>query len=167
MPASHPTIAAGSFSTSNMRAIVQRVSESWVELPARSTDRSGPGLLALVGFTHGDDAGLLEPMAGKMTGLRIFEDESGKMNLSLKDTGGGLVLVPQFTLYADLRRGRRPGFSQAMQAPEAAKLFEAFVRCCAGQVAHVISGKFGASMQVHLTNNGPVTIILDSAELGY
>ncbi len=148
-----------------MRILLQRVAQAWVEIGARSTDVAGPGLLALVGFGRADHAGLLAPMADKMLGLRVFEDEQGKMNLCLGDRGGDLVLVSQFTLYADLRRGRRPGFSDALEPAAAALLFERFVDYCAARVARVIRGEFGASMRVHLVNDGPVTLLLDSDDL--
>ena len=128
--------------------------------------RAGAGLLALVGFREGDHNRLLEPMAAKIAHLRIFEDTEGRMNQSLLDIEGDLVLVSQFTLYADCKKGRRPGFSEAMASAPAAELFENFCQFCGNIVSSVSRGEFGADMKVHLVNDGPVTIILDSAELG-
>lgn len=130
-----------------------------------TTEQAGPGLLCLVGFNREDVAGVLEHMADKLIHLRIFADEHGRMNRSLVETGGGLVLVPQFTLYADCRKGRRPGFSDALEPAAAREMFEAFVQICREHLSGVIAGRFGAHMQVHLVNDGPVTILLDSNEL--
>jgi D-aminoacyl-tRNA deacylase len=149
-----------------MRIVVQRVQQAWVEWEQGSTQRIGAGLLCLVGLHRADAAPVLEPMAGKLLQLRIFEDASGHMNRSLLETAGGLVLVPQFTLYADCRKGRRPGFSEALEPEAARALFERFVGLCAREVPAVQSGRFGAHMRVHGVNDGPVTILLDSAELG-
>lgn len=149
-----------------MRIVVQRVRSALVEWPAGATEPMGEGLLCLVGFQRDDAAPVLEPMAEKLLHLRIFEDEGGRMNRSLLDTGGGLMLVPQFTLYADCRKGRRPSFTDAL-APDAARaLFERFVETCRVRVPAAQSGCFGAHMQVHGVNDGPVTLLLDSAELG-
>lgn len=149
-----------------MRIVVQRVQSAWVEWPTGATHPIGAGLLCLVGFHRDDAAGLLEPMAEKLLHLRIFEDEAGRMNRSLLDTHGGLVLVPQFTLYGDCRKGRRPSFTDAL-APDAARaLFQRFVQACGVRVPAVQSGHFGAHMQVHGVNDGPVTLLLDSETLG-
>lgn len=148
-----------------MRILVQRVSEAWVDVEGRSTPRVGAGMLALVGFRRGDHAAQLPPMAAKLLGLRIFDDDAGRINRSLADMAGDLVLVSQFTLYADLRRGRRPGFDRAMPPEEARGLFNAFVEACRRSVPHVVTGEFGAGMAVHLTNDGPFTLLLDSDEL--
>ncbi|MDH5753538.1 MAG: D-aminoacyl-tRNA deacylase [Deltaproteobacteria bacterium] len=148
-----------------MRVLVQRVKDSWVEFDGQSTPKSGPGLLCLVGFAPEDSPAVLEPMASKLLYLRVFEDQAGKMNISLGEHGGTLVLVPQFTLYADCRKGRRPSFNTAMEPVEARRLFEAFQQICRENTHSVISGSFGADMKVHLVNDGPVTIMLDSREL--
>ncbi len=149
-----------------MRILLQRVREAWVAWNDTRTAPTGPGLLCLVGFRQDDNASLLEPMATKLLHLRVFEDDAGRMNRSLLEVGGGLTLVPQFTLYADCRKGRRPGFGEAL-APDAARdLFAAFVSVCEREVPGVQSGAFGAEMQVHLVNDGPVTIWLDSEALG-
>lgn len=150
-----------------MRLLLQRIREGWVEFKdAAPSPKAGRGLLALVGFKEGDDASLLEPMAGKMVNIRVFDDPDGRMNLSLLDIGGDLVVVSQFTLYADVRKGRRPGFSGALEPGRASALFDQFGEICRKRVPAVRLGVFGAEMQVNLVNDGPVTILLDSTELG-
>jgi D-tyrosyl-tRNA(Tyr) deacylase len=150
-----------------VRILIQRVRSAWVEFEDGSeTPRSGPGLLALVGFRAGDGGALLEPMARKLTELRIFADDAGKMNRSLLDIAGDLVLVSQFTLYADCRKGRRPSFVDALEPAQAEALYGRFAAICAGLARVVTSGRFGAMMNVHLVNDGPVTVMLDSGELG-
>jgi D-tyrosyl-tRNA(Tyr) deacylase len=149
-----------------MRIVLQRISEARVDVEGVQGERAGAGLLALVGFREGDHNRLLEPMASKIAHLRIFEDQEGRMNKSLLDIEGDLVLVSQFTLYADCKKGRRPGFSEAMASAQAAELFENFCRFCGNVISSVSRGEFGTDMKVHLVNDGPVTIILDSAELG-
>jgi D-tyrosyl-tRNA(Tyr) deacylase len=137
-----------------------------VEWEDDATEHVGPGLLGLVGFRREDERALCGPMAEKMVHLRIFEDGQGRMNRSLLEVGGALVLVPQFTLYADCRKGRRPGFSEALE-PEAARgHFEVFVTACRSHLAGIVTGRFATHMRVHLVNDGPVTILLDSEELG-
>lgn len=149
-----------------MRILLQRIKEARVDVEGVAGRRAGAGLLALVGFQRGDEEKLLEPMGAKLANLRIFADGQGRMNLSLLDTGGDLVLVSQFTLYADCRKGRRPGFSDALAPDLAEPQFERFCSICSGILPTVITGSFGAEMQVHLVNDGPVTIMLDSAQLG-
>ena len=150
-----------------MRILVQRVASAWVSFQeGGETPHSGAGLLALVGFRAGDTEAILEPMAKKLVELRVFPDEAGKMNRSLAETGKDLVLVSQFTLYADCRRGRRPSFSDALEPVRAERLYARFVEICGRQARVVTSGRFGAMMQVHLVNDGPVTLLLDSGELG-
>jgi len=122
----------------------------------------GPGLLALVGVGLGDCRSDVEYIADKLANLRVFEDESGKMNLSIIDTGGEVLAVSQFTLYGDARRGRRPGFSDAAPPEEAAALFDDVVARVAACGIAVKTGVFRADMQVELVNDGPVTILLDS-----
>ena len=148
-----------------MRIVLQRISEAQVDIEGVRGTRAGAGLLALVGFRDGDHDRLLEPMSSKIVDLRIFEDADGRMNRSLLDVEGDLVLVPQFTLYADCKKGRRPGFSEAMAPIPASELFETFCQICEEIVPSVTRGKFGADMKVHLVNDGPVTFILDSTEL--
>jgi D-tyrosyl-tRNA(Tyr) deacylase len=150
-----------------MRILVQRVKSAWVSFQqGGETPRSGAGLLALVGFRGGDTEALLEPMARKLVQLRIFADAAGKMNRSLLEMGGDLVLVSQFTLYADVRKGRRPSFADALEPVQAERLYTRFAEICAGESRVVTSGRFGAMMDVHLVNDGPVTLLLDSAEIG-
>ena len=150
-----------------MRLLVQRVRTAWVSFrEGGESNHSGAGLLALAGFRTGDGEALLEPMARKLVQLRIFPGEHGKMNRSLVDTRGDLVLVSQFTLYADLRGGRRPSFVEALEPVQAERLYARFTEICSSLVPVVTSGRFGAMMDVHLVNDGPVTILLDSAELG-
>lgn len=145
-----------------MRVLLQRTSKVCVVAGEKETPTLGPSILALVGFKTGDTESLLLPMVQKMVHLRIFPDSTQKMNLSLLESGGSLMVVPQFTLYADTKKGRRPGYSQSMPAEEAVKLFDQFVGLCKEKVAQVETGWFGAEMQVHLTNQGPVTMMLDS-----
>jgi D-tyrosyl-tRNA(Tyr) deacylase len=147
-----------------MRVLLQRIRDGWVETAAGSTAHAGVGTLALVGFRHSDTADLLEPMAKKLIQLRIFADEQGQMNRSLAEVQGHLVIVPQFTLYADCRKGRRPDFLAAMAPGAAVELFSRFAALCRGLFNPVSTGTFGAAMQVHLINDGPVTILLDSSD---
>jgi D-tyrosyl-tRNA(Tyr) deacylase len=153
-----------------MRLLVQRIRDGWVDFAGDATPRVGAGLLALIGFCAADAEALLEPMATKLLQLRILSDEQGRMNRSLADTGGSLMLVSQFTLYADCSKGRRPSFLAAMPPVPAEALYDRFVAICHSQgAAHgidVVTGRFGAAMSVHLVNDGPVTILLDSEELG-
>jgi D-tyrosyl-tRNA(Tyr) deacylase len=149
-----------------MRLVLQRVAEASVRLPdespPREAGRIGPGLLALTGFTAGDGEEGLSWMAAKIADLRIFPGDAGAMDRSLRDTGGGLLLVSQFTLYADTRKGRRPDFTAAAPYAEAERLFERFARACEAELpGRVASGVFGAKMEVTLVNDGPVTLILD------
>lgn len=149
-----------------MRVLLQRIREGWVETDTGRTERAGLGLLALAGFHRDDTADVLEPMARKLIELRVFDDGQGKMNLPLAAVGGHLVVVPQFTLYADCRRGRRPDFFQALAPGPAAELFGRFVAACRALTSPVTAGTFGAAMRVHLINDGPVTLLLDSRDLG-
>lgn len=145
-----------------MRVLIQRVKSASVTVGGEVLGRIGPGLLAFAGFTHSDDEIRLRWMCEKILRLRIFEDEGGKMNRSVADTGGGILVVPQFTLYGDASRGNRPSFTDAA-APEAARrLYEEMVRRlrAAGSV-RVETGRFGAEMEVALVNDGPVTILLE------
>lgn len=122
----------------------------------------GPGLMLLVGITHGDTEKDAAYLADKIAGLRIFEDEAGKMNLSVQDIGGAVLSVSQFTLYGDCRKGRRPNFMAAARPEEATLLYNRFNELLADTGLHVETGQFGADMDVELTNWGPVTIILES-----
>lgn len=145
-----------------MRIVVQRVAHASVEVEGRQTGQIGPGLLALVGFTAGDDTSALSWMASRLVGLRVFEDAQGKMNLAVTEVGGGILLVPQFTLYGDCSRGRRPSFTAALPPQEAAALFEEFAATVARAGVPPQCGVFGAHMRVSLLNDGPVTLIIDS-----
>lgn len=149
-----------------MRVLVQRVSRAEVRVrdgdgEARVTGRIDAGLLLLVGFTHDDDETRLAWMADKVIGLRIFGDREGKMNLALEDTGGGLLVVSQFTLYGDAVKGRRPSFVDAARPEVAERLYESFLAVLASRGARVQRGEFGAMMDVELVNDGPVTLWLE------
>lgn len=145
-----------------MRVIVQRVSRATVHVDGETIAAIGRGLLLLVGFRRGDAEADLAWMAQKVAHLRIFEDEAGKMNRSLLEIEGEALAVSQFTVYADARRGRRPGFDLAAPAEEARRLFEDFVIALSSAVSRLQVGRFQATMQVELVNDGPVTIVLDS-----
>lgn len=123
--------------------------------------RVGCGLCLLVGFTHGDGVEQVEWMADKVVGLRLFGDDEGKMNRSLEDVGGALLVVSQFTLYGDARKGRRPSFIDAARPEEAERLYEMFVERLRARGVHVETGEFGAMMEVDLVNDGPVTLWLE------
>lgn len=145
-----------------MRTIVQRVTCSKVQVDGQTTGEIGPGLCVLVGVTHEDDAGDVAWMAEKLANLRIFEDEAGKMNRSVADIGGSILVVSQFTLYGDARKGRRPSFTMAAPPGQAEKLYGALVLALKNMGLPVQTGVFQAMMQVSLCNDGPVTLILDS-----
>jgi D-tyrosyl-tRNA(Tyr) deacylase len=147
---------------SEMIGLLQRVTRAEVVVAGRRIASIGPGLLVLIGVQKGDNEARAERLLERLLGYRVFEDEAGKMNLSLLDTGGGLLLVPQFTLAADTRRGRRPGFSHAAPPEEGARLFAYLLEQAAGRLAHVQSGEFGAEMLVSLVNDGPVTFWLET-----
>ncbi|WP_068615852.1 D-aminoacyl-tRNA deacylase [Paenibacillus tuaregi] len=146
-----------------MRVVLQRCKMAKVTVAGETVGSIGPGLMLLVGFTHEDTEKDAAYLADKIAGLRIFEDEAGKMNLSVQDIGGGAVLsVSQFTLYGDCRKGRRPNFMAAARPEEATLLYNRFNELLADTGLHVETGQFGADMDVELTNWGPVTIILES-----
>lgn len=145
-----------------MRAVVQRVARGSVTVEGKPVSATGPGLVVLLGVGRGDTRDDAVYMAGKIAGLRIFEDEQGKMNLSVLDTGGSLLLVSQFTLYGDCRKGRRPGFSEAALPEKAKDLFDIFVEEIEKLGPNVATGCFGEHMTVEIINNGPVTLLLDS-----
>ncbi len=145
-----------------MRAVIQRVSGAKVTVGGDEVGRIGRGLLVLAGFAPGDDDAVLRWMAEKIVRLRIFEDGAGKMNRSVADIGGGILLVPQFTLYGDAAKGNRPGFSGAAPPERAHPLFERMARRLReASGVPVETGRFGASMRVELVNDGPVTILLE------
>lgn len=142
--------------------VVQRVSGASVEVEGKVTGAIEHGLLVLLGIAKYDTRADADYLADKVTGLRIFADEAGKMNRSVHDTGGALLVVSQFTLYGDCRRGRRPGFDQAAPPDLARALYEYFVEACRKRNVHVETGIFQASMSVRLCNEGPVTLICES-----
>jgi len=145
-----------------VRAVLQRVSAAHVEVNGETVGQIGRGLLVLLGVEQGDGAADLAYIADKTAGLRIFEDEAGKMNLDVAAVGGALLVVSQFTLLADCRKGRRPGFSDAAPPAEAERLYREFVAALEGCGLPVATGTFQADMAVNLINDGPVTILLDS-----
>jgi D-aminoacyl-tRNA deacylase len=147
-----------------MRAVVQRVTQAAVRVDGRLTGEIGPGLLILVCAMQGDTEAQADQLAAKIAKLRIFRDDAGKMNLSLRDTGGAALIVSQFTLAADLR-GNRPGFSTAAPPDEGRRLYEYFTDRIRDQGITTANGEFGADMAVSLLNDGPVTIWLDTAAL--
>ncbi len=140
-----------------MRALVQRVSQAAVSVDGREVGRIGPGLLVLLGVRAGDGPDQADRIAGKLERLRVFEDEQGRMNLSVRDVGGEVLCVSQFTLYGDARKGNRPSFVDAAPPEQAEPLYER-VRAALG----ASGGVFGARMEVSLTNDGPVTLLLES-----
>jgi D-tyrosyl-tRNA(Tyr) deacylase len=144
-----------------MRALVQRVTEASVSVAGRVIGRTGPGLLVLVCAMRGDGPAQAGALAAKVARLRIFRDGAGKMNLSLQDTGGGALVISQFTLAADTRTGNRPGFSTAAPPDEGRALYEHFAHALAARGVPVETGEFGAEMAVALVNDGPVTIWLE------
>ena len=144
-----------------MKLVIQRVSRADVKVGGRTVGEIGRGFLVLVGAEKGDDAAAAEEAARRVAGLRIFEDAAGKMNLALSDVGGSALVVSQFTLAADLSRGRRPGFEKALPAAEARPLYEHFVRSLSLQGVPVATGAFGEMMDVSLVNAGPATFVLD------
>ena len=149
-----------------MRAVLQRVQRGDVSVGQQMVGQIGPGLVVLVGVTHEDGAVQAKKLAHKIANLRIFEDEGGKLNLSALDIGASILVIPQFTLYADCRRGRRPSFTQASASDMARPLIEHFAAALRETgVDRVESGAFGVHMLVRIHNDGPVTIILDTDEL--
>ncbi len=145
-----------------MRAVVQRVTEARVETGGTVAGAIGAGLLVLLGVSKTDTRRDADYLADKITGLRIFSDEAGKLNRSVLEAGGKLLVVSQFTLYGDVRKGRRPSFDMAAGPVEARALYEYFVEACRKRNVTVETGIFQAMMAVHLINNGPVTIICDT-----
>jgi D-tyrosyl-tRNA(Tyr) deacylase len=146
-----------------MRAVVSRVAWARVLADGEPTGEIGPGLLVLVGVTHGDGAEEARWLAAKVAGLRVFDDAGGRMNRSLAEVGGGVLVVSQFTLYGDARRGRRPSYTAAAPPELAAPLVDAVADALAGEGVPVARGRFGAAMRVESAGDGPVTILLDSA----
>jgi D-aminoacyl-tRNA deacylase len=144
-----------------MRALIQRVSRAQVRIGDRIVGAIGQGLLVFVGFTPGDSQEQVEWMADKVAGLRIFADADDKMNLSVADVSGGLLVVSQFTLYGDVVKGRRPSFVDAARPETATPLYERFIELLRDRGLPVQTGEFGASMEVELINDGPVTLWLE------
>lgn len=145
-----------------MRALIQRVSEARVEVDGHETGRIRAGLLVLLGVSRRDTEADADWLVNKIVNLRIFEDPDGKMNLGLAETGGGLLIVSQFTLYGDARKGRRPSFDAAAAPADARRLYEYFVERARASGPPVETGVFQAMMKVHLVNDGPVTLMLES-----
>jgi D-aminoacyl-tRNA deacylase len=147
-----------------MIALLQRVCESRVCVEGQVIGEIGVGLLVLIGIVKGDDTLAAQRVVERVLNYRVFDDQAGRMNLSLREIRGGLLLVPQFTLAADTQRGNRPGFSLAAQPPEAAALFNDVLEQARARHAPVAAGRFGANMQVSLVNDGPVTFWLESGK---
>lgn len=145
-----------------MRLVVQRVTSASVHTDGELLGRIGAGAVVLAGVGTADTPGVVDRMADKLVGLRYFEDAEGRTNLAIADAGGSLLVVSQFTLYADVRRGRRPGFTDAAASEVAVPLLERFVDHVREAGIVVATGRFGASMQVELVNDGPFTLVLDS-----
>lgn len=148
-----------------MRFVIQRVTRASVTIEERVAGQIRDGFLVLIGVEDSDTKEIADKMIRKMLGLRIFADEQGKTNLSLADVNGQLLLVSQFTLYADCRKGNRPSFVKAGQPDVAKAMYEYVVGECRKQISVVENGEFGADMKVELLNDGPFTILLDSAEI--
>jgi D-tyrosyl-tRNA(Tyr) deacylase len=148
-----------------MRVVLQRVTRACVRVEDKVTGEIGVGLAALLGIAHDDTERDAKYLVEKIATLRVFEDSSGRMNLSVMDVDGGLLVVSQFTLYGDVRRGRRPSWSEAAPPEVAEPLYESFVAHARSAMGRVATGSFRRMMQVELTNDGPVTILLDSRKL--
>ena len=148
-----------------MRAVIQRVSTAQVTVHGEVVGQIGRGLLVLLGVTAADGEAEAALLARKIAGLRVFEDDGGKMNLALADVGGAVLAVSQFTLYADVRKGRRPSFIAAARPEQAEPLYQRFCSLLRSEGVPVQQGVFQAEMQVSLINDGPVTIWMDTAEL--
>ena len=146
-----------------MRFVIQRVTESSVKVDGKVIGQIGKGFMVLIGVADSDTKEIADKMVKKMTGLRIFEDEEGKTNLSLDAVGGELLLISQFTLYANCKKGNRPSFIEAKNPEEANALYEYIIAECKKQIPVVETGSFGADMKVSLINDGPFTILLDDA----
>ncbi len=145
-----------------MRAVLQRVSRAKVTIAGEIAGEIGPGLLVLLGITHDDTPEQAKWLAEKIVGLRIFNDQDGKMNRDMTEIGGSVLIVSQFTLYGDCKKGRRPSFIDAARPEVAIPLYEAFINAVKALGVPAATGRFGADMQVELVNDGPVTIVVDS-----
>lgn len=148
-----------------MKFVIQRVTHASVTVDRAVLGKIEKGFMVLIGVEDSDTQAVADKMISKMLGLRIFEDEAGKMNLALKDVGGGLLLISQFTLYADCKKGHRPSFVKAGKPDMAEPMYEYIIEKCREQIENTQKGQFGADMKVELLNDGPVTIVLDSHEL--
>lgn len=148
-----------------MRFVIQRVTESKVEVDGEVIGQIGKGFMVLIGVSDSDTREIADKMVKKMIGLRIFEDENGKTNLSLETVGGELILISQFTLYANCKKGNRPSFIEAGAPDMANEMYEYIISKCKETVPVVEKGSFGADMKVSLVNDGPFTIVLDSDSL--
>lgn len=148
-----------------MKFVIQRVKHASVTVENQVIGSIGKGFMVLIGVCESDDESIADKMVKKLVGLRIFEDENGKTNLDLHSVGGELLLVSQFTLYADCKKGNRPSFTNAANPQKANTLYEYIISECKKQVEVVEKGEFGADMKVDLLNDGPFTIVLDSKEL--
>lgn len=144
-----------------MKLVVQRVKQAEVKVKGNSVGKIEKGFLILLGVTHEDAKENIDKLVKKVCGLRVFEDQNGKMNLSIKDIGGELLIVSQFTLYADTKKGNRPSFVKAAAPEKANELYEYFISECKKNGIKVETGEFGAHMEVSLVNDGPVTIIME------
>lgn len=144
-----------------MRAVVQRVRQAHVDVGGQTVGRIGPGLMVLLGVGRDDDETAAKAIAKKIVALRIFDDDDGRMNRSLLDVGGAMLVVSQFTLWGDTSSGRRPSWGRAAPGDRAEPLYRVFAEAVRGAGVEVAEGRFGANMDVHLTNWGPVTLILD------
>lgn len=148
-----------------MKFVIQRVLESEVKVDGKTLGKIGKGFMVLIGVSDTDTKEIADKMVKKMLGLRIFEDENGKTNLSLETVGGELLLISQFTLYANCKKGNRPSFIEAGAPDMASEMYEYIIAKCKEQVSVVKRGEFGADMKVSLINDGPFTIVLDSEKL--
>ena len=148
-----------------MRLVIQRVTHASVTIDGVICGKIDKGFLVLIGVGQGDDEKIADKMVQKLIAMRIFEDENGKTNLALKDVGGQLLLVSQFTLYADCKKGNRPSFIAAGNPQRAEELYQYIIAKCKEEIAVVEQGEFGADMKVELLNDGPFTVILDSDEI--
>jgi len=148
-----------------MRAVVQRVSKARVEVDGETVGEIGNGLVVFLGVGRDDGPADSDYMAGKISGLRIFEDKAGLMNLSVEDTGGSILCISQFTIMGDCRKGRRPGFSAAAPPDQAEKLYDDFCENLSSRGVGIATGRFQATMRIIVDNDGPVTMLLDSKKL--
>ena len=148
-----------------MKFVIQRVSEAFCKVDGNIIGEINKGFCVLIGVSNEDSTEIADKMIKKLIGMRIFEDENGKTNLSLADVDGSLLLISQFTLYADCKKGNRPSFTNAGNPELANNLYEYIIEKCKEQVPHVQTGSFGADMKISLVNDGPFTIVLNSEEL--